>query len=70
MVPAKPLPMEVPCTSTFWPAANSSRWQPPRYRLVLASGFGDAEFLDDFTGFDTGFGQVAGFGLGHAGSRR
>ena len=23
MVPAKPLPMEVPCTSTFWPAANT-----------------------------------------------
>src|SRR5574343_13694 len=23
IVPAKPLPMEVPCTSTFWPAANT-----------------------------------------------
>ena len=23
MVPAKPLPIEVPCTSTIWPAANS-----------------------------------------------
>ena len=23
MVPAKPLPIDVPCTSTFWPAANS-----------------------------------------------
>jgi len=22
-VPAKPLPMEVPCTSTFWPTANT-----------------------------------------------
>jgi len=33
---------------------------------VLAGGFcGHAEFLDDFTGFHTCLGKVAGFWLGH-----
>ena len=67
MVPAKPLPIEVPCTSTFWPTANTSCTGTRRAGGVLAGGVGvDAEFLDDFTGFDARLGEVAGERLGHA----
>ena len=67
MVPAKPLPIDVPCTSTFWPTANTRhghwRHRPCTGRRLSAV---DAEFLDDFAGFDTRLGEVAGFRLGDA----
>jgi hypothetical protein len=57
------LPIDVPCTSTFWPAANSPHGQLGA-RLVLAGHLGgDAEFLEHLAGLDTGLGQVPGFGL-------
>ena len=44
IVPAKPLPIEVPCTSTFWPTANMSTGTV-RARLELGGDVGgDAEF--------------------------
>jgi hypothetical protein len=45
MVPAKPLPIEVPCTSTFWPAANSVTGTTCAGLVLAGDVGGDAEFL-------------------------
>ena len=59
IVPVKPLPIEVPCTSTIWPTANSVTGTV-RAGLVFGGHVGgDAEFLQDLAGFDTRLGEVA-----------
>ena len=52
-------------TSTFWPTETRSRHAGAR--LDSAADFGStAEFLEGVPGFDTRFGEMAGFRLGHA----
>ena len=40
IVPVKPLPIEVPCTSTSWPTANTptGTWAPSLYSAAVAAG--------------------------------
>ena len=67
ITPAKPLPIVVPCTSTFWPTLKMSTLSsPPTLSSPTLVG-GDAELAQLGAGFDAGLGEVAGQRLGHAG---
>ena len=59
IVPVKPLPIDVPCTSTSWPTAKTPTGTCAPGLYSAATVVGDAEFLHQLAGDDAGLGQVA-----------
>ena len=59
IVPVKPLPIEVPCTSTSWPTANTptGTWAPGLYSAATSAATRNS--LEDLAGFDARLGEVA-----------
>ncbi len=60
IVPAKPLPIVVPVTSTIWPALKRSDLDLGARREIRALAFGEAELHQDSPGLDLRFRVVAG----------
>ena len=67
IVPAKPLPMVVPVTSTIWPALNMSTLSSRARGEIRAFVVGEAELDQRLARLDLGLGVVPGERLGQAG---